>query len=43
MLEYTIGVLALIVFIYRLIFIMYPMMIKAKTAQQLFNSFTLLV
>lgn len=41
--SYVIGVLALIVFFYRLAFIMFPMLIKAKTLTQVFNSFTLLV
>lgn len=43
MLAYTVGVMALIVFLYRLVYVMLPMLLKATTPQQMFNSFTLLV
>ena len=43
MMAYTVGIMALIVFIYRLVYIMLPMLMKATTPKQIFDSFTLLV
>lgn len=43
MLAYVIGILALIVFFYRIIFLMIPMLKTSTNLKQVFDSFTLLV
>lgn len=43
MLNYVMGIMALIVFLYRILFLMIPMMYKSTSLGKLFQSFTLLV
>lgn len=43
MLAYTMGILALVVFVYRFSFIMMPMLMKSTSYKQMFKSLTLLV
>ena len=43
MMEFVMGILALIVFLYRFAFVMIPMIMKSSTTQEIFKSLTLLV